>query len=101
MNSTISPLKKRLADYSVLFLIAGSVILLDQMTKAVVRQNLMAGEIYRPELWISRYIRLLHLKNTGAANGLFQNFNDILAVFPFFVALAILYYFPRVPARIG
>ena len=99
MNPKVSTLKKPLADYAVLFLIAGIVILLDQLTKAVVRQNLALGEIYRPELWISQYARLIHLKNTGAANGMFQNFNKILAVFPFIVALAILYYFPRIPRQ--
>jgi signal peptidase II len=92
-------LKKRLSDYAALFLIAGIVILLDQLTKAAVRNSLQIGEIYRPELWISQYARLLHLKNTGATNGLFQNLNNILAVFPFIVAAAILVYFPRIPRQ--
>ena len=97
MNSPISALKKLLADYTVLFLIAGIAILLDQLTKAMVRQNLMVGEIYRPELWISQFARLIHLKNTGATNGIFQNMNSLLAIFPFIVTLVILYYFPRIP----
>ncbi len=97
MNSKTSTLKKRLTDYTALFLIAGIVILLDQLTKVVVRQNLMFGEIYRPELWISQYARLIHLKNTGATNGMFQNMNEVLTVFPLVVGAVILFYFPRIP----
>jgi signal peptidase II len=97
MNSQISELKKRLADYAVLFLIAGIVISLDQLTKAAVRHNLMLGEIYQPGLWISQYARIIHLKNTGATNGIFQNMNEVLTVFPLVVSAVILFYFPRLP----
>lgn len=99
MNMPSQAIRKTLSTYAILFVIAGFVIFLDQLTKAVVRQNLMLGEIYRPDLWISQYARLVLLKNTGAANGIFQNLNSLLAVFPFIVALAILYYFPRVPRQ--
>jgi signal peptidase II len=99
MNIQSHAIRKLFSDYVVLFLIAGIVILLDQFTKALVRNNLLLGEIYRPELWISQYARFIHLKNTGAANGLFQNLNNILAVFPFIVAAAILVYYPRIPRQ--
>jgi signal peptidase II len=97
MNSLINGLKKAFADYAVLFLIAGIVILLDQSTKAVVRHSLVFGEIYQPGLWISQYARFIHLKNTGATNGMFQNLNTVLAIFPFIVSAVIMYAFPRVP----
>lgn len=93
-------LKKLFANFAVLFPIAGIVILLDQLTKAAVRHNLMFGEVYRPELWISQYARLIYLKNTGAANGMFQNMNNVIAFFPFIVSAAILYYFPLIPRGI-
>jgi signal peptidase II len=99
LDSMLAKIKRLIADYAVLFLIAGIVILLDQLTKAAVRNSLPLGEIYRPELWISQYARFIHLKNTGAANGIFQNLNSILAVFPFIVAAAILVYYPRVPRQ--
>jgi signal peptidase II len=99
LDSMLAKIKRLIADYAVLFLIAGIVILLDQLTKAVVRNSLPLGEIYRPELWISQYARFIHLKNTGAANRIFQNLNSILAVFPFIVAAAILVYYPRVPRQ--
>jgi signal peptidase II len=98
-NNLLIPLKKLFSDYAVLFLIAGIVILLDQVSKAVLRQNLMFGEIYHPELWISQYIRVIHLRNTAATNGMFQNMSGVLTVFPFVVAIVILYYFPRVSRR--
>jgi signal peptidase II len=90
-------LKKRLADYAALFLMVGIVILLDQLTKEEVRLNLMYGEVYRPDLWISQYARFVHLKNTGATNGMFRNMNAVLTVFPFVVSAVILNYFPRIP----
>jgi signal peptidase II len=98
-ESQVANIKNHITDYALLFSIAGIIILLDQLTKTLVRNSLPPGEIYRPELWLSQYARLIHLKNTGAANGLFQNFNSILAIFPFIVAAAILVYFPRVPRQ--
>jgi signal peptidase II len=98
-DSKLSALKIHLADYFALFLIAGFVIILDQLTKAAVRHSLMYGQIYRPDLWISQYARLVHLKNTAATNGMFQNMTGVLTVFPFIVTLVILYAFPRVPRR--
>jgi signal peptidase II len=99
MNNPSRTTRKPQTDYAVLFLIAGSVILLDQLTKAAVRHNLAFGEIYQPELWISQYFRFIHLKNTGATNGIFQNLNNILALFPFVVTIVILYAFPRIPRQ--
>jgi signal peptidase II len=97
MNLPSSKTKYHLADYAVLLLIAGTVIVLDQLTKIVVRQNLVFGQIYHPELWLSQYIRLIHLKNTAATNGMFQNMSGVLKVFRLVVSLVILYYFPRIP----
>jgi len=96
MNLQSSTLKKHLADYAVLFLIAATVILMDQLTKSVVRHNLMLGEILLPEWWFSQYARLVHLNNTGATNGMFQNMSQVLTIFPLVVSAVILYYFPRI-----
>jgi len=92
-------LKKYLRDYLFLFLIAGAIILVDQLTKTWVRETLTVGQIYRPNLWISAYIRLIHWKNTGAAFGMFQNGNTIFMILSSLVSLIIVYYFPQVPAQ--
>ena len=92
-------MRKHLRDYTTLLLIAGAVILLDQLSKAAVRQFLMPGEIYRPDLWISLFARIIHLQNPGALNGIFPGFNRLLVLFPVVVVLVIMYFFPRIPGR--
>lgn len=92
-------MKKYLRDYLFLLLIAGTIIIVDQLTKTWVRETLTVGQIYRPNLWISAYIRIIHWKNTGAAFGMFQNGNTIFMILSSLVSLIILYYFPQVPSQ--
>jgi signal peptidase II len=92
-------LKKLFNSYAVLFLIAGVVVLLDQLTKEWVRLNLQLGEIFRPELWLTQYIRIVHWKNTGAAFGMFQNMNPVFMVLSVLVIAVILYYYPQIPRQ--
>jgi signal peptidase II len=92
-------LKKLFRDYFALFLIAGIIILLDQVTKEWVRQNLQLGEVFRPDLWISNYARIVHWKNTGAAFGMFQNMNTIFMLLSIVVCGVIIYYFPQIPRQ--
>jgi signal peptidase II len=92
-------LKKLIVNYTFLFLIAGIIVFFDQLTKEWVRLNLQLGEIYRPDLWISQYIRIVHWKNTGAAFGMFQDMNPVFMVLSILVSGVILYYFPQIPAH--
>ena len=82
-----------------LFAIAGAVVLLDQWTKSLVRTYLPEGTVYRPDLWITQYARILHTQNTGAAFGLFKSFGGVFMILSIVVSFAILYYFPHVPRR--
>jgi signal peptidase II len=99
MDNQIGTTKKTIWDYAVLLSIAGVVILLDQFTKAVVRLSLAYGEILKPELWLSQFARIVHLRNSGATNGIFQGMTGFLIVFPLIVSVVILYYFPRIAHR--
>lgn len=92
-------MKKYLQDYFLLFLIAGIVIILDQLTKSWIRQNLVLGEIYLPEFWLSNYARIIYWKNTGAAFGMFQNLSGVFTVLSFIVSGVILYYYPQIPRQ--
>ena len=92
-------LKKLIVNYALLFLVAGIIVFLDQVTKEWVRLNLQLGEIYRPDLWISQYFRIVHWKNTGAAFGMFQDMNPVFIVLSILVSGVILYYFPQIPAH--
>ena len=92
-------MKKYLLDYAQLILIAGIIILLDQLTKYLVRTNIPMNTVYRPELWISQYARIVHVNNSGAAFGMFRNLGNVFSILSFGVSLVILYYFPQVPRK--
>jgi signal peptidase II len=90
-------LKKFIWDYVVLILIASVIIVADQWTKHLVRTLVPFGESWSPWPWLAPYARIVHWQNTGAAFGMFQNLGIVFTVLSFIVAIAILYYFPRVP----
>ena len=91
-------MKNIVGKYVFLFLIAGSLIALDQWTKSLVRANLELGGSWLPEslAWLSPYARIVHWYNTGAAFGMFQGGSMIFMVLAFVVVGAIIYYFPQV-----
>jgi len=90
-------LKRLIKDYAFLLSISGAVVLLDQISKNLVRSNLHFGEIWPQNHWIVNYARIVHWSNTGAAFGMLQNFGVVFAVLAVVVSIAILIYFPRVP----
>ncbi|MDP3184307.1 MAG: signal peptidase II [Anaerolineales bacterium] len=90
---------KYLRDYGLLLGMAGIVIILDQWTKALVRNNLPIGGIWMPLDWLRPYARIVHWYNSGAAFGLFQNGGMVFAILALLVAGLILYYFPRTSPR--
>ncbi len=92
-------MRKFLSDFGILFLISGTVVLLDQWTKYVIRVNLPMGAIFHPEWMLSQYARIVHWSNTGAAFGIFQNMNLVFTVLSFIVIGVIFYYFPQVSRR--
>lgn len=92
-------MKDKAKRYLVLAVGAGIIILLDQFTKYLVRTNLPVNGVWAPWDWLLPYARLFHTQNTGVAFGMLQGANLILAVLAGLVSLAILYYYPRVPAR--
>ena len=90
-----------LRDYGVLALVAGTVIILDQWTKSLVRTTLAFQTTWLPDWlqWLSPYARIVHWNNSGAAFGSFQNGNSVFTVLAIIVILMILYYYPRVDAK--
>jgi signal peptidase II len=91
-------LKKYLWDYVVLIGVAGIIVALDQWTKYLVRTRIPFGGSWSPWQWLEPYARIVHWQNTGAAFGMFQGFGTVFAVLAVVVAIAILYYYPRVPS---
>ncbi|HVP20480.1 MAG TPA: signal peptidase II [Anaerolineaceae bacterium] len=92
-------MKQFLKKYAVLFLIAGTIVVLDQVTKSMVKTNLGIGQIWSPWDWLTPYARIVHIFNTGVAFGLFQGQNAIFSLLAIIVSIAIIYYYPRVTAN--
>jgi signal peptidase II len=90
-------LKKYIWDYVILLVIASIIVVLDQWTKYLVRTMIPFGGSWSPWSSLEPYARIVHWQNTGAAFGIFQGFGLVFTVLAFIVAIAILYYFPRVP----
>lgn len=83
-------------NYAKLFLMAGSVLVLDQLAKNWVRANLALGEVWMPWSWLAPYARIVNWHNDGAVFGLFQGKGDIFMVLAVVVVALIIYYFPRI-----
>lgn len=92
-------MKKTLYSYAELLAVAAAIVILDQLTQAWIHQNLSLGEIYRPDLWLSRHARLVYVKNTGAAFGIFMNLGGVFTVISLLISAAILYAYPRIPRQ--
>lgn len=90
-------LKKALRDYIPLVLIAGLIILVDQFTKSIIRNNLALQETWMPWIWLAPYARIVHWYNTGVAFGMFQNGNLIFSILAAIVSIAIFVVYPRIP----
>ena len=84
-------LKKNIVDYIKLGLIVGAVILLDQLTKHLVRSNMAPGEIFPQGHWLVHYVRIIHWHNSGTVGGVFQGMGVVFTALAFIVSGAILY----------
>lgn len=87
-----------LRKYGILLSIAGTIIFLDQLTKAWVRENIPFGEMWAPFRGLEEFVRIVHWRNTGAAFGMFQELSIVFTVLAILVSIAILYYYPRIPS---
>jgi signal peptidase II len=92
-------LKQLFKTYLPVIGIVGLIVTLDQLTKYLVRSNLGMSETWSPFLWLAPYARIVHWYNTGVAFGFFQNSNLLFAILASIVVLAIIYYYPHVPAH--
>jgi len=90
-------LKKIIKEYWLLFTIAGIIIVVDQITKAIVRANIPFGGQWMPLPWLAPYFRFVHWENTGAAFGMFQGGGWIFRILAAIVAVFIIIYFPQIP----
>jgi signal peptidase II len=93
--------KKYLIPYLKLFGIVGLIVVLDQWTKWLVRENIPFASQWLPEglQWLSPYARIVHWYNHGAAFGMFQEGSLVFTVLAFIVIGVIIYYYPQVQSE--
>ena len=89
-------MKRYIKDYIFLLGVAGIIVALDQWTKWLVRTRLAFNEEWAPWSWLLPYARVIHINNTGAAFGSFQNFGGVFMVLAIVVSIGILIFFPSV-----
>ncbi len=78
---------------SVFFLIALLIVVLDQVTKSIVRSNL---KIYQPIQVIGKFLSITFIQNTGAGFGTFQNFNASLVFISLIILGLILFFWDKI-----
>ena len=85
-------------DYALLVGLAGVIILIDQLTKWLVRTYIPFQSMWMPEglSWLAPFVRIVNWSNSGAAFGTFQEGNTVFSILAILVIAAILYYYPRV-----
>lgn len=88
-------MKKFLKHNALLFLVAALVIMVDQLTKALVRQNLAFGEAWAPIPAIGEFFRFLYWQNRGAAFGTLQNAGPILTIVRIVIVLFIVVFYQK------
>jgi len=84
-------------DYLMLFGIATIIVVLDQISKAIVVNNIPTGGSWMPLDWLAPIARIVNWYNSGVAFGLFQGGGLIFAGLALIVAGGIIYYYPRIP----
>lgn len=76
--------------------VAVAVFALDRVTKAAVVASI---PLYETREVIGQYLRLSHVRNSGAAFGLAQDRTTLLSILSIFAVLAILYYYRTIAMR--
>jgi signal peptidase II len=91
-------LKEYFRKNNLLYIVSIIIVVLDQLTKELVRTNLAMGSSWFP-IQGSTFIRIIHWSNTGVAFGMFQGKNVFFAFLAALVAGAIIYYYPFIPEQ--
>lgn len=86
-------MNKKSRTYLELILIAGIVVVIDQVTKYLIRTNLQLRETWMPWEWLEPYARIIHWKNTGVAFGLFQGRGWLFTVIGLAVVVLIILFY--------
>jgi signal peptidase II len=94
-----SPARKpTLGEYLLPLIVAAIALAIDQITKRWVEATIPVGFTIAPVQFISPYLTLTNVQNSGAAFSIFQNGRVFFIIVAFIVSILIIYYAPRLPA---
>lgn len=89
--------KQVIRQYLQLFAVAIPVILVDQVTKALLRSRLAMGESWPADGWLVFLFKFVRTTNTGAAFSMGSGLGPLFMLLAIAAVLVILYYYPRLP----
>ncbi len=81
----------------VLLATAAAALGLDQWSKFFLRSTFELGEVWYPGDWLSPYIQIVRVQNTGAAFSMGQGMSWIFIAAAVAAVIGILWYYPRFP----
>lgn len=73
------------------------VVAVDQISQAYVVAHLALGESWMPLDWLTPVFRFTHVRNTGAAFGIFPEGGSVFLVVALLVSAAIVYFYRELP----
>jgi len=82
-----------------LFVVAASIVTLDQVLKKIVITHLSYGGVWSPWEWLTPYARIVHWSNTGVAFGMLQGMNPVFIGLAVLVSIGIVYYYPKIEKK--
>ena len=97
-NQALPARKPTLAEYLLPLIVAAVALAVDQLTKRLVEATIPLGFTIAPIQFISPYLTLTNVQNTGAAFSLFQNGRTFFIIVAIIVSALIIYYAPRLPS---
>jgi signal peptidase II len=86
-------------QWLLLALVAGLTILADQVSKAYIAAHLALHESWMPLDFIEPVFRITHIRNTGAAFGMFPQGGSIFLIIAVIVSTVIIYYYRQIPGH--
>lgn len=89
------PIFRFFRERMLLITISPLIILLDQISKWLVRSNLELGEVWTPWPWLNPFARVVHWYNTGVAFGFFQDQNLLFSILSAGIAIGIIIFYPH------
>jgi signal peptidase II len=92
-------MSRNLRHWLRLLLIIAVVLLLDQLSKAIIVQRLDVGVTVSPIPALAPYFQLTRSENTGSAFGFLPQAGDLFLIIAVVVVIGMIIFYPRIPER--